>query len=364
MRPIIPVYQPDLSGNEKKYVIECLDSSWISSKGVFIEQFERKFANFTGMNHAASVSNGTVALHLALLALDIGPGDEVIVPTFTYIASVNAINYVGATPVFVDAEPTSWQLNCDLVETLITKKTKAIMAVHIYGQPSNMIRLQNIARRNNIYLIEDCAEAFGSRIGGRHIGSFSDISTYSFFGNKTVTTGEGGMVTTNSIELDRKVRHLKGQGLMEGKEYWHDIVGYNYRMTNICAAIGLAQLEKATQFINRKRDIADFYRTHLQGLPLEFQKEQPDSYHSWWMFSILTENRCQRDKLREHLKNVGVETRPLFPPIHLMPMYHQQNMLFPVSEKISECGMNLPSWPGLTDEMLQFIVDEIFGFYK
>ncbi|EPC4025097.1 DegT/DnrJ/EryC1/StrS family aminotransferase [Aeromonas salmonicida] len=364
MHSMIPVYQPDLSGNEKKYVIECLDSSWISSKGEFIQKFEREFANFTGMAHAASVSNGTVALHLALLALDVGPGDEVIVPTFTYIASVNAINYVGATPVFVDVEPLSWQLDCDLVGNLITEKTKAIMAVHIYGQPSDMVRLKKIAQQHKLYLIEDGAEAFGSLVGGCHIGHLSDISTYSFFGNKTVTTGEGGMVTTNSAELDRKIRHLKGQGLMEGKEYWHDIVGYNYRMTNICAAIGLAQLEKAEHFIRRKREIADFYRVHLQGLPLEFQQEQQGSCHSWWMFSILTENRILRDKLRNYLTNVGVETRPLFPPIHFMPMYRQPGKSFPISEGISERGMNLPSWPGMTDEMLCYIVDKITGFYK
>ena len=175
----------------KKYVVECIDSSWISSKGEFIQKFEKEFANFTGMAHAASVSNGTVALHLALLALDIGPGDEVIVPTFTYIASVNAINYVGAKPVFVDIEPLSWQLDCDLIEELITEKTKAIISVHIYGQPTDMLKLQTIAKRHNLFLIEDGAEAFGSLIDGHHIGHLSDITTYSFFGNKTVTTGEG-----------------------------------------------------------------------------------------------------------------------------------------------------------------------------
>lgn len=364
MYSMIPVYQPDLSGNEKKYVIECIDSSWISSKGEFIQKFEQEFASFTGMAYAASVSNGTVALHLALLALDIGPGDEVIVPTFTYIASVNAINYVGAKPVFVDIEPLGWQLDCDIVEELITEKTKAIISVHIYGQPTDMIRLQSIAKKHKLFLIEDGAEAFGSRIDGHHIGHLSDITTYSFFGNKTVTTGEGGMVTTNSAELDRKIRHLKGQGLMEGKEYWHDIVGYNYRMTNICAAIGLAQLEKATAFINRKREIADFYIAHLQGLPLQFQKERPGSCHSWWMFSILTDTREVRDTLRHYLSDAGIETRPLFPPIHFMPMYYQDGHSFPISEDISERGMNLPSWPSMTDEMLYYIVEIITGFYK
>lgn len=364
MSSFIPVYQPELSGNEKKYVNECLDSSWISSKGDFIQRFESNFSAFTGSSYAISVSNGTVALHLALLVLGIGAGDEVIVPSFTYIASVNAIRYVGATPVFVDIEPQSWQLSCEQVNYCVTSRTKAIMAVHIYGQPCDLKQLRKLADDHQLFLIEDCAEAFGSMIDNQHVGNIGDISTYSFFGNKTITTGEGGMVVTNDPELDKQVRHLKGQGLMAGREYWHDAVGYNYRMTNICAAIGLAQLEQANLFIQRKQELAYFYMSQLEGLPLEFQQSQPNTTHSWWMFSILTEDAIQRDTLRKHLQDDGIETRPLFNPVHKMPMYSQDNLTLPVTESIYCRGINLPSWPGLSNQQLSQIVSSIKKFYE
>ena len=239
-----PVYQPNLSGNEMKYVQECLNSTWISSKGKFINQFENQFSKFTGIKNSVSVSNGTVALHVALLALGIGKDDEVIVPTFTYIASVNAIHYTGAKPSFVDSNPDTWQIDTKKIEEKITSKTKAIMAVHIYGHPCEMDELLRIARKHNLFLIEDCAEALGTFYKGKHAGLFGDISTFSFFGNKTITTGEGGMVCTNDKNLADLCFRIKGQGLAKNQEYFHDMIGYNYRMTNICAAIGSAQLRK------------------------------------------------------------------------------------------------------------------------
>lgn len=360
----IPIYQPELSGNEKVYVNECLDTSWISSRGRFISEFEKQFCSAVGSHFAASVSNGSVALHLALLALDIGPGDEVLVPSFTYVASVNAIRYVGATPIFVDIEAKSWQINCGDIEHRISKNTKAIMAVHIYGHPCDMHAITKLAKKHKLFVVEDCAEAFGTKIEGTHVGNFSDIATYSFFGNKTITTGEGGMVVSNNKELDRKVRHLKGQGLMEGREYWHDIVGYNYRMTNICAAIGLAQLERTDSILKRKKEIADYYRSNLNGLPVEFQSEAEGATHSWWMFSILTTNKICRDELRAHLNSTGIETRPLFNPVHLMPMYNGCNLVLPVSESLSERGLNLPSWPGLTSNQLSRIVQSVKDYYS
>ncbi|MBS1736702.1 MAG: DegT/DnrJ/EryC1/StrS aminotransferase family protein, partial [Bacteroidetes bacterium] len=225
----IPIYQPSLSGKEKKYVLDCLDSTWISSKGKYIPLFENAFADFTAIKHAASVCNGTVALHVALVALGIGPGDEVIVPTFTYIASVNAITYTGATPVFVDSLPKTWQMDTEDVERKITNKTKAIMAVHLYGQPCDLDALKTIADNNKLFLIEDCAEAIGTYYKGKHVGGFGDIACFSFFGNKTITSGEGGMVLSNNEELLNKVAHLKGQGLAKNREYWHDLIGFNYR---------------------------------------------------------------------------------------------------------------------------------------
>jgi perosamine synthetase len=228
-----PVYQPSLTGNEKKYVNECLDSSWISSKGKFIAEFEEKFGQYIGIKHSLSVCNGTVALHLALEGLGIGPGDEVIVPTLTYIASVNAIKYTGATPIFVDSLPDTWQLDPESVKQKITRKTKAIMVVHLYGHPCPMRELTQIAQANNCHIIEDCAEALASYYENKHVGTFGAVSTFSFFGNKTITTGEGGMVVCHDNELYKKILRLRGQGLATDKEYWHDIIGYNYRMTNI-----------------------------------------------------------------------------------------------------------------------------------
>ncbi|MEP6756561.1 MAG: DegT/DnrJ/EryC1/StrS family aminotransferase, partial [Chthonomonadales bacterium] len=213
-----PVYQPSLSGNEKKYVNECLDSTWISSKGRFIPEFERSFESWIGVRHAAAVSNGTVAIHLALVSLGIGLGDDVIVPTLTYVASVNSITYTGATPVFCDSLESTWQMDPEDVRRKISPRTRAIMAVHLYGQPCDMDELLKIAREYNLFLIEDCAEAFGTYYKGKHVGSFGEISTFSFFGNKTITTGEGGMVVTNDETLHDRVVHFKGQGLAKHRE--------------------------------------------------------------------------------------------------------------------------------------------------
>lgn len=360
----IPVYKPTLSGNEKKYVNECLDSSWISSRGKFVSEFEQHFAKFVDANYASCVSNGTVALHLALLALGIGQGDEVIVPTFTYVASVNAIAYTGATPVFVDSLTNTWQMDPLDVQKKITPKTKAIMAVHLYGHPCEMDAISKIAKDNNIFLIEDCAEAIGSYYKGKHVGIFGDIATFSFFGNKTITTGEGGMVVTNDATLHDRVVHFKGQGLAKYREYWHDVIGYNYRMTNICAAIGLAQLEQIKNFLQKKREIASWYKKELKGLPIEFHDEHGDVIHSYWMCSILLEENEERDALREFMKKDGIETRPLFYPVHTMPMFSQNFNRFPIAESLARRGINLPSYPELTKNNIEFICGIIRKYYE
>lgn len=350
----IPVYQPSLTGNEKKYVMECLDTSWISSKGKFVSEFETKFCQFTGSKYAATVSNGTVAIHLALIALGIGQGDEVIVPTLTYVASVNAIAYTGATPVFADSLKNTWQIDPEDVKRKITNRTKAIMAVHLYGHPCDMDSLVSIAKENDLFLVEDCAEAFGSKFNGKQVGTFGDIATYSFFGNKTITTGEGGMVVTNDETLFDRTTHFKGQGLAKHREYWHDVIGYNYRMTNICAAIGLAQLEQAEKFIERKREIASLYKKYL-NCPIEFHKESKNVFHTFWMCSILVPEVPMKDKLREVLAVQGIETRPLFYPVHTMPMYSTKFQRHPVAEDLGWRGINLPSWPELKDESIEEI---------
>jgi len=356
----IPVYQPTLVGNEKRYTSECLESGWISSRGKYVSLFEGAFASLLNINYATTVSNGTVALHLALKTLGIGFGDEVIVPTFTYIASVNAIAYVGATPVFVDAEPETWNIDVSLVEQKITPRTKAIMAVHLYGAVCAMDELQLLCRRHNLLLIEDVAEAFGSQHKGRYAGSFGDIATFSFFGNKTITTGEGGMVVSNDQATIQRAAYLKSQAVSPNREYWHDEIGFNYRMTNICAAIGLAQLEQVNTIIDSKRSIAEWYHEELAGLPLTFQAEASDTLHTYWMVSILAENMAVRDNIRQALNRAGVETRPLFFPAHTMPVF-KMDEVFPVAETLSARGINLPSFNTLTREQVRYICAEIRG---
>ena len=359
----IPLYQPDLSGNEKRYVLECLDSTWISSKGRFISEFEDGFRQYLGIDRALGICNGTAALHVALLALGIGSGDEVIVPTLTYIAAVNAITYTGATPVFVDSRPDTWQMDPEDVARKITSRTKAIMVVHLYGQPCDMDALTKIAQAHKLYLVEDCAEAFGARYNQDLAGTFGDVAAFSFYGNKTITTGEGGMVVTKDDKLAERARHFRGQGLADNREYWHDVVGYNYRMTNICAAIGLAQLERADEFLSKKRALAKKYQEQLAGLPIAVHREAPNTVHSYWMISILVEKATDRDPLRDHLRDKGIETRPLFYPAQTMPIYAAKRAPFPVADDLSRRGINLPSWPGLTDAQVQTITSSIGAYF-
>lgn len=354
----IPVYRPMLGGREREYVNECLDSSWISSKGAFIERFERAFGEFVGCEQVTSVCNGTVALHLAMEALGLGPGDEVIVPTLTYIASVNTIMQTGARPVFVDSLEKSWQIDPQAVQARITPSTRAIMVVHLYGQACDMDPILQLCRAHGLMLIEDCAEAFGTFYKGQHVGTFGDIATFSFFGNKTITTGEGGMVVAKDAATMRRAFHLKTQGVSLEREYWHDTLAYNYRMTNICAAIGLAQLEQADEILTRKREIAEQYRNGLNGLPLAVHHELPDTTHSYWMCSIALDDSAMRQPLRLHLRANGIETRPVFVPAHTMPHCHTDER-FKVAEAIASRGINLPSFPGLTDCQIERIVSSI-----
>ena len=360
----IPVYQCDLSGNEKKYVDDCIESTWISCKGKYVSMFEHNFAEYIGVNYATACCNGTVALHLALETLGFNKGDEIIVPSFTYVASCNTILQAGAIPVFADSLADSWQIDPDDIIKKITPKTKAIMAVHLYGQICDMERICKIAHEHNLFVIEDCAEAFGSKQGAKYAGSFGDISAFSFFGNKTITTGEGGMVVTNNKFLYEKAVKLKTQGVASYKQYWHDIMAYNYRMTNIAAAIGVAQLEKADQFIARKREIAKLYSELLADLPVECHKEMPGTTHSYWMCSLLTKNEEERDALRKFLDSKNIETRPLFFPAHMMPVYNRVFESHPVCEDIGLRGINIPSWPGLTNEQVKYVCDSIREFYN
>ncbi|WP_372763565.1 DegT/DnrJ/EryC1/StrS family aminotransferase [Litorivivens sp.] len=354
----IPVYSPLLMGNEKKYVNECLDSAWISSKGEFISRFEQKFAEDVGVRAATSVANGTFALHLALYTLGIGPGDEVIVPTLTYIASANAIAYVGATPVFVDSVADTWNLDVARLKDALSPRTKAIMSVPLYGNPCDMDAIAQFCHEHDLFHVEDAAEAFGSLYKGQKVGSFGDVASFSFYGNKTITTGEGGMLTSNNAELIARAAYIKNQGVSLTREYWHDEIGFNFRMTNICAAIGLAQLENADSILQQKRVIADWYRENLTGAPLAFQAVQDDVQSSYWMVSVLAEDAEHRSRIRKRLKESSVETRPVFHPAHTMPVFHTEQS-FPVAEDLASRGINLPSYPALTREQIRYICDLI-----
>lgn len=349
----IPVYQPDLTGNEKKYVVDCIESSWISSLGAYVDKFDRGLEQVTGIEHAIGLCNGTVALHLALHCLDIGPGDEVIVPSFTYIASVNMIALTGATPVFADCRPHDWQIGPENIKPLITSRTKAVLPVHLYGAVCDMPGIMEIARTNNLRVIEDCAECLGASYNDTHPGAFGDVGTFSFFGNKTITTGEGGAVVTHDPKLAAKMRKVKGQGQSLVRRYWHEELGFNYRITNIAAAIGVAQLERLPSILAAKRRIAKLYRERLAQAPVAFQACDEGVKSSEWLVSCLLPDTCDRDQLMADMAADGVETRPVFFGSHQMPMYaHLPHAHLKVTDSIASRGISLPSFPQLSDDEL------------
>ena len=261
----ISIANPVFNGNEKKYLNECIDTGWISANGRFVEEFEKTFAELCGCKYAVACSNGTVTLHLILVAMGIGPGDEVIMPDLTYIATANSVRYVGATPIFVDSEIETFNIDVTKIEEKITERTKAIMPVHLYGLPSQMDEIMKIAKKYNLLVIEDAAEAHASKFNNQTAGSFGDAASFSFFGNKIITCGEGGMITTNDEALYKKLKLLRGQAVSPEKKYWHIDVGYNYRMTNMQAAIGLAQLENIEWHIGERKRVAELYEKYLGG---------------------------------------------------------------------------------------------------
>ncbi len=349
-RAHLPVAQPILGEKELTYVSECVLTGWVSSTGKFVTRFEEAFGEFCCVPYAVSAANGTVALHLALIALGIGPGDEVIVPTLTFVASANTVVYTGAKPVFVDSHPKTWNLDPNAVEAAITPRTKAIMAVHLYGHPADMDALKDICERHNLKLIEDAAEAHGACYNGMRVGSFGDVSCFSFYGNKIVTTGEGGMIVTPHREIAEKCRILRDHGMSPERRYWHPVLGYNYRMTNLQAALGVAQMERIDGILEAKRRIAEQYHKALAGIPgIEPLVEPPKAWSVYWLYSILVDEArlgMNRDALSAFLKERGVDTRPVFPVLHKQPIYMTGQSL-PVAEDISARGLSLPSDPTL-----------------
>ena len=355
-----PVSEPELGGNELEYVTNCIKTNWISSAGKYVRDFEAMVAKYCDAPYAAAVSNGTVALHLALDALGIGKGDEVIVPDLTFAASINAIIYCGATPVIVDIDATTWNICPKATERAITPKTKAIMPVHLYGLPAEMDTIRSLAKKHNLLIVEDAAEAIGSIYKGKKAGSMSDVATFSFYGNKTITTGEGGMVLFQDEETYKKAIVLRDHGMDKNKRYWHNFVGYNYRLTNLQAAIGVAQMERIDDIVARKIELGKLYNEGLKDmtefqLPASFE----DVINTYWLYTIVLNDNCEldRDTLIGKLQQNGIETRPVFYPLHEMPPYQQyvRDEQYPVADRVSKRGICLPSYLSLQPSEIEFI---------
>lgn len=353
-----------LVGNEKKYVLDCMESSWISSCGGYVERFERAFAEFCGARHAVSCCNGTAALHLALMAAGCGPGDEVIVPTLTFVATANAVTYCGARPVFVDSDPKTWALDSALLEARITPRTRGIIAVHLYGHPADMDAINEVARRHDLFIVEDAAEAHGAEYKGRRAGTLGDVACFSFYGNKIIATGEGGMLVTDDAALARRAAQLRGQGMDFERRYWFPVVGYNYRMMNLPAAIGLAQLERADWHTGRRREVASWYEERLRDVPgVTWQPEQEWAKHARWLFTVMLTNETEvgRDEVMLRMTERGVETRPVFYPMHVLPPYREASAggAYPVADRIARCGISLPTWAGLERADMDYVCDAL-----
>lgn len=357
---LIPVAAPTLRGNEAKYVLDCLETTWISSTGKYIERFEEAFAKFCGTKHAITCSNGTTSLHLALLALGLKPGDEVIVPTLTFIASANAVTYCGAQAVFVDVDPLTWNLDPAQLEGCLTPRTRGIIAVHLAGHPADMTRIQEFAARHGLWVLEDAAQAHGAEWKGRRSGAMSTIGSFSFFGNKIVSTGEGGMLTTDDDALASTIRLLKNHGMDPARRYWHPVVGYNYRMTNIQAAIGVAQMEQIDWQLARRREVVQWYREEFAGQSqFTWQSEHPDARHVWWMFTAILDPSVPvaRDEVMARMKTKNIETRPVVYPMHQLPPYEEsaRGRSFPVADRLARYGINLPTWAGISRDQVSYV---------
>ncbi len=360
MIDFVPVNEPLLDGNEKAYLAECIDSGWVSAEGPFVQRFEQALAQRVGRRHGVAVCNGSVALELAVAALDIGPGDEVILPTFTIISCAAAVLRAGATPVLVDADPLTWNMRTDAVAARITPRTRAIMVVHLYGLPVDMAPMLQLAREHGLRIIEDAAEMHGQDYRGEPCGSFGDISTFSFYSNKHITTGEGGMVVTNDDALAERCRRLRNLCFEPQRRFVHEELGWNFRMTNMQAALGLAQLERLDRFVQRKREIGARYQQRLAAvpglqLPLAAMVEARSVY---WVFGVVLDDTVPADAAAaaQALGQRRIGTRPFFWPMHEQPVFRKRGLFtgerHPVAERLARRGFYLPSGLALRDEQI------------
>ena len=374
MNDFIPVCEPFFNGNEKKYVEDCMNTGWVSSSGKYVNEFEQKFAQYCDVKYAVAVCNGTVALHLALVALGIKEGDEVIIPSFTMSASAFSVCYTGAKPVFVDIDPCTWNIDVSKIEEKITSRTKAIMPVHIFGNPCNMEEIEKIAKKYNLYILEDAAEAHGAEYQNKKVGSFSSAAAFSFFANKNLTTGEGGIVVTNDKKLYDKCRYFKNMcfPLDAPRVYEHNDIGFNYRMSNLHAAIGLAQVEKADEYKKRRIENNKLYREALKDVAgIIFQTDEKNTLNVCWMNAILVDSLeygKTKDELIEHLKANNIETRLLFTGMHKQKSLEKfgcdMTAEYPVTENLTQNGFYLPSASSLSEKQILKICKLIKDFVK
>jgi perosamine synthetase len=350
LKQFFPVSQPSIGDKELEYVADAVKSGWVSSIGRYIELFETMFAKFCGTEYAVAVSNGTTALHLALVSLGIRPGDEVIVPDLTFIATANAVKYTGASVVPVDIDSRTLCLDIDLVAQAVTPRTRAIIPVHLYGHVARMDQLMALAKDREILVIEDAAEAHGAEFNGRRVGAFGNCGIFSFYGNKVITSGEGGMLTTNDRDLYLKAKLLRDHAMSTQKRYWHTEVGYNYRMTNLQAALGVAQMERIDGFLSKRQQVMDWYRQHLgHHSKLRLNYQEPGTRNVYWMVCMEVAGFTEsiRGELMNRLRDLGVDSRPYFYPISDMPMY--DCAATPIAHDVSQRGINLPSYTDLSE---------------
>jgi len=357
-----PISQPELTSRELEYVTDCINTGWISSGGKYINLFEKEFAAFCGTRHAIACSNGTAALHLALTVAGIGPGDEVIIPSLTFIATANTVRYCGAEPVMVDCEDQFFNIDPNQIEPAITPKTKAIIPVHLFGHPADMDPIMSIARKHRLIVIEDAAEAHGALYRNQKVGTIGDFGTFSFFGNKIITTGEGGMVTTNNPTYARDLRLYRDHGMSQEKRYWHLVLGFNYRMTNLQAAVGKAQMERIGTILEKHAEIAQAYQEYFTDIPnLQLPQEAEWAQHVYWVYPLVLDTEKigkDREQIMKELGMRSVESRPFFPPVHKQPIYNSRQSL-PVSERLYEKGICLPITPNMSGNDARFIAKEL-----
>jgi perosamine synthetase len=363
---MIPVNEPLLGERELEYVTECIRTGWISSAGRFIEEFEEKWAAYCGMKYGIAVSNGTTALQVAVGCIGLEPGDEVIMPTFTIISCALAVVYNGGVPVLVDCDPHTWCMDVSQIEAKITPRTRAIMPVHIYGHPVDMDPVLELARRYDLVVVEDAAEAHGAGYKGRKCGGLGDISCFSFYANKIITTGEGGMVLTNNPGYGEKARSLRNLCFRGERRFYHTELGHNFRLTNLQAAIGLAQLERIDELVARKRWMGQAYTERLRDIPnLQLPVEEPWAKNVYWMYGVVLEESTGMDaaEFAQRLREQGVDTRPFFLGMHEQPvflergLYHGQR--FPVAERLAKQGLYLPSGLALTEAQLDQVCEAV-----